>query len=75
MLSKDFAILVLIATVLACPFAYWVMDAWLQRFVYRISLNIWPFALSALRAFLIASLTVGYQALKVARQSSRHFAI
>lgn len=43
MLSKDFVFLVLVACALSIPFAYYLMDEWLQKYVYRIELTAWTF--------------------------------
>ena len=67
MLSKEFALLVGIANLIAWPIAYYAMNRWLQDFAYRIDLEIWAFVLSGFLALLIALTTVSYQAWKVAR--------
>ena len=67
MLSKEFALLVGIANLIAWPIAYYAMNRWLQDFAYRIDLEIWAFVLSGFMALFIALITVSYQAWKVAR--------
>ena len=64
--SKDFLKLVVAANLIAWPIAYHTMDGWLQNFVYRIDLSIWPFLLGGVLILAIALATVGYQAVKVA---------
>lgn len=66
LISWDFLKLVVISVVIASPLAYYVMGKWLQDFVYRIHIQWWVFALSAVLAVLIAFLTVGYQSVKAA---------
>jgi len=66
LLSKDFIKLVIIAIVLACPVAYWLMDRWLQEFAYRTNVHWWVFALAGLIAISIALITVSSQAIKAA---------
>jgi putative ABC transport system permease protein len=66
MLSKDFAKLVLIASLIAFPFAWWVMHKWLQSFAYRINISWWVFVVAGLAAILIALITVSFQAIKAA---------
>ena len=66
LLSKDFIKLVLLASVLAFPVAYWVMHNWLQSFAYRIDMSWWIFALATLIALVIALATVSFQAIKAA---------
>jgi len=64
--SKEFSKLVLIANVIAWPVAYFAMSRWLEDFAYRISIGVWVFILSAIIAFVIALVTVGYHAVKAA---------
>ena len=66
MLSKDFIILVLIASVIAFPVAWWAMNNWLQDFAYRIGIGWWIFFAGGAIAFLIAVITVSSQAIKAA---------
>ncbi|MFT3822705.1 MAG: ABC transporter permease [Chitinophagaceae bacterium] len=66
MLSKDFAKLVLIASLIAFPVAWWVMNKWLEDFAYRISISVWVFIAAGAIAVAIALLTVSFQALKAA---------
>ncbi len=66
MLSKDFMILVLIASALAIPLAWWAMNRWLQDFAYRINIGWWIFIAAGIIALLIALITVSSQAIKAA---------
>ena len=66
LLSKDFVLLVVIASLLAFPIAWWALDSWLQDFAYRISIHWWVFVLASLVALLIALATVSFQAIKAA---------
>src|SRR5690606_34576543 len=66
MLSGDFIRLVLIASVLAFPVAWYAMDLWLRDFAYRINVGWWVFVVAGVVAILIAIITVSYQAIKAA---------
>lgn len=66
MLSKDFTRLVGISILFALPISYYFMDKWLEGFAYKIELNVWIFASTALISLLIAWLTVSSQALRAA---------
>ncbi|MFZ2052959.1 MAG: ABC transporter permease, partial [Candidatus Aminicenantales bacterium] len=65
-LGREFLGLVLIANIIAWPFAYFVMSRWLQDFAYRIGLTAWPFLLAAAGALVFAFLTVSTQTLRAA---------
>ncbi|WP_184550765.1 ABC transporter permease [Mucilaginibacter sp. FT3.2] len=64
--SKEFMVLILISFVIAMPTAWYVMNGWLQTFVYRISLNAWVFILAIITSIVIACITVGYKAVRAA---------
>ncbi len=66
LLSKDFTKLVLIATIIASPFAYWALQRWLQNFAYHIALGPGTFLLAGFSALLIALFTISVQALRAA---------
>lgn len=65
-LSKDLIYLVLIAFIIAVPVVWWVMQAWLQQFAYRIHISWWTFAIAGIIAFIIAFITVSFQSVKAA---------
>jgi putative ABC transport system permease protein len=66
LLSKEFFALVLIANLIAAPIAYYLMNKWLQDYVYKISLSWTIFAATILLSLVIAILTVSFQAIKAA---------
>jgi putative ABC transport system permease protein len=66
LLAKDFIALVLIAFIVAAPFAWFFMNKWLQDFAYRINIDWWVFGIAGLTALFIALLTVSFQAIKAA---------
>ncbi|MEO8413002.1 MAG: ABC transporter permease [Ginsengibacter sp.] len=65
-LSTDFLKLVLIATIMAIPISWIVMNKWLMDFAYRITMSWWVFVIAGITALLIALITVGLQAIKAA---------
>jgi len=67
MLTRDFTRLVLVSIVIGLPVAYYLTNNWLQRFAYRIDLNLWFFALAGLLVLLIAWMTVSSQAFRSAQ--------
>ena len=66
LLSRQFAYWVLLANLIAWPFAYYFIDNWLSNFYYRIPVPYWVFIASGLLALLLAVVTVSYQAYKAA---------
>jgi len=67
MLSKEFALLIVLAFLIAAPLAWYYMHQWLQQYTYRITLGAGFFLLTILSSLCIACLTVGYTAIKAAR--------
>lgn len=66
LLARDFMKLVLVSLVVAAPIAYYLMDKWLQDFVYRIELQWWMFALAGVAAIAVAFLTLSFQTVRAA---------
>ena len=66
LLSKDFLSLVIVASIIAFPIAWWVMHQWLQDFVYRVSIGWWIFLIAGIIAIIITLLTVSFLAIKAA---------
>lgn len=66
LLSRDFLKLVIIALIIASPLAWYLMNAWLEDFAYRINIQWWVFVLAGLLAVGIAFLTVSFQSIKAA---------
>ncbi len=66
LLTRQFALLVLIANLIAWPVAYWITRSWLQDFAFRTNLSAWIFVLSAGLALIVALLTVSFQSIRAA---------
>jgi len=66
LLSKDFLKLVAISFVIASPIAWFIMNKWLQAFVYRVIISWWMFAVAGLVALFIAFITISFQSVKAA---------
>ena len=65
-ISKEFIILVIIASVISIPLAYFYMENWLNNFAYKISLSWYYFAIATFAALLIAFLTIIYKTISAA---------
>ncbi|MDE3257441.1 MAG: ABC transporter permease [Gemmatimonadota bacterium] len=66
LLSTDFVKLVVIASVIAFPAAYYATERWLQDFAYRIDPDIPSFVLGGVLLLLAVLLTVSVQAIRAA---------
>ena len=66
LLSKNFIVMVLIASATAFPVAWWAMNRWLDDFPYRVNIGWWVFAVAVIAAVLVALITVSFQSIKAA---------
>jgi putative ABC transport system permease protein len=66
LLSIDFMRLILVATVLSIPIAYFAMQQWLSSYAYKISLGWMLFVLPVALIVLIAALTMSFQIIRTA---------
>ncbi len=66
MFSKEFMLLITVSFLIATPVAYYMMNSWLQNFVFRIPLSAGVFVLAVVSSLVVAWLTVGYKAVKAA---------
>ena len=69
MLSSSFSKQVLVAFLIACPIAYFVMQNWLANFQYRVGLGVGAFAIAGLATLMIAIITVSYRSIKAANSN------
>jgi putative ABC transport system permease protein len=67
LLSRDFTKQVLVGIAIGLPVSYWWLNQWLQRFVFRVDLSWWYFAIAAVVALIIAWATVASKAWKAAQ--------
>jgi ABC-type antimicrobial peptide transport system permease subunit len=69
LLSKDFIVLIIISCFLAVPFAYRVLQSWLESYTYRVDLPWWIFLTATAGTVIITMLTISWHVIKVARIS------
>ena len=62
--GKEFIRLLVMAFVLAAPLSWWVMEDWLNKFVYRVEPGAGIFILAIVITLFVALLTVGFQSIK-----------
>jgi len=66
MLSKEFALLVIISCLIAIPLAWYYLHGWLKQYEYRTPISLWIFIVSGIGALVITLITVSFQAIKAA---------
>jgi ABC-type antimicrobial peptide transport system permease subunit len=66
LLSRDFAMLVILSVLIASPIGYYMMHHWLQNYAYRSDIAWWIFVVPAIGSLVITLLTVSYQSIKAA---------
>lgn len=64
--SKEFVVLIGIGFAIAAPITWYLMNKWLQDYIYRIHIHWSIFLLAAVIAMAIALATVSYQLIKAA---------
>ena len=69
LMIKEFLIIVLIASIIAAPITYYIMEKWLQDYVYHIKINVWLFIAASFIAILLTLITVGFQSYKAATEN------
>lgn len=66
MFSGRFTKLVFLSMIFAVPLGYYITNLWLETFVYRIEMGIWPFLLIGSFGLFIVLLTVSYHMITAA---------
>ncbi len=66
LLSRDFTRPIWIAMLIALPLAYYFLSRWLEHFAYHMDLNWFYLIGSCLIAYVIATITVSFEAMKAA---------
>lgn len=65
-MSKEFLWLVLAANGVAWPVGFYLSRAWMENFVFKTSIGIWPYFISAALAVIVALITVSFQSIRAA---------
>jgi putative ABC transport system permease protein len=66
LVSKEFALLVLIASCIGCPLGWYIMSRWLEGYAYHVEVGYITLVIAALICLAISMLTISYHSLKVA---------
>ncbi len=67
LLSRKFAMLIIIAFVIVSPITYYALHHWLESFAYRININLLLFVSGGVLALVIGLLTISYHTITSAR--------
>jgi putative ABC transport system permease protein len=66
LLSRDYLIVAILATVVACPVVVLLIQGWLEHFVYRAGVSPWLYLLTAAAAIGVVGIAVSYHAIRAA---------
>lgn len=69
LLLRDFTKLIVLAILLATPLAWWMMDQWMDHFVYQVGIYPLVFVGSGFTLIVTAWITLGYFTLRASRIS------
>jgi putative ABC transport system permease protein len=69
LLCKESTVLVAVASVVAWPVAYYVVNLWLEEFAYRMNIGWFLFVASGVLALCIAFGTISFQSIRAARSN------
>ncbi len=58
LILNNFMVMVTIGFITGCPLVYWIMQQWLQNFVYRIGISFWFFVTTAIILYFVAALLI-----------------
>ena len=67
LMTREFACLALIGSLVAWPLSWWWMRDWLNGFAFRIDLSAWHFATGAAITLVAVLISSGHQAYKAAK--------
>ncbi|MDN5210656.1 ABC transporter permease [Fulvivirgaceae bacterium BMA12] len=66
LLSKEYFLLIFMATIIGLPIAYWSMKLWLINFVVHVELSWWLFVIPPLIMGVVIVITIAYNSIKAA---------
>jgi len=70
LLNRDYAVLLLVAGVVAAPLAHLASQRWLEGFAYRVVPGVVPIAAAVVLTALLVFLTVSYHSIRAARANT-----
>ncbi len=72
LMSQNFAVLVVLAFLIASPITYYFMSEWLENFAFRVRVNPVLFFIGGMTAFLIAMFTISFHVIRAVNANPVH---
>lgn len=66
---RDYVLLLLVALLIAAPIAWWVLNAWLESFAYRVDLSFWIFLFAFVMVLVVSFVTVIARIFRLAKSN------
>ena len=69
MFNKKYLYIVAICSAVAIPISYYIIDRWMQQFVYRTEMSVWVYVVAVLTITIITVATVSLRSWKAANEN------
>ncbi len=69
MFNKKYLYIVAICSAVAIPISYYIIDRWMQQFVYRAEMSVWVYVVAVLIITIITVATVSIRPWKAANEN------
>jgi putative ABC transport system permease protein len=69
MFNKKYLYIVAICSAVAIPISYYIIDRWMQQFVYRTEMSVWVYVVAVLIITIITIVTVSIRSWKAANEN------
>ncbi len=69
MFNKKYLYIVAICSAVAIPISYYIIDRWMQQFVYRTDMSVWVYVVAVLTITIITVATVSLRSWKAANEN------
>uniref|UniRef100_UPI00404B109E ABC transporter permease n=1 Tax=Fulvivirga sp. TaxID=1931237 RepID=UPI00404B109E len=66
MINTKFSTLIMLSCLIAAPLAWWLMQQWLENFVYHVDIQVYVLIICISLAIVFTWITAGYHSLKAA---------
>jgi putative ABC transport system permease protein len=69
MFNKKYLYIVAVCSAVAIPISYYIIDRWMQQFVYRTEMSVWVYVVAVLTITIITIVTVSIRSWKAANEN------